>query len=340
MGSVSTDSLLEPVSPDSPCGPDLEYSGVIELERLAQGKPERQIGDALLPPEEPDWAAVGRMAADLASQTKDLRVLAKLTQALIRTEGYGGLRDGLALIRGTVERYWDCLYPPIDPDDGDPTLRVNTLLGLCDSDLTLKPLRDAPLVRSRSLGRFSLRDLAIAAGNLPPPTDREPPTTAAIDAAFREVDIEALQGIAAAVRSASEDLRATEAFFLEQVGARAAIGLDPLASVLREADKALTQQIARRGGGPGAEGDLAATAGGDEEVAGGAASGLVRSREDVVRLLDRICEYYRSREPSSPVPLLLERAKRLAYMDFLSIVQDLAPGGLPEVNTIRGPVGE
>lgn len=340
MGSVSTDSLLEPVSPDSPCGPDLEYSGVIELERLAQGKPERQIGDALLPPEEPDWAAVGRMAADLASQTKDLRVLAKLTQALIRTEGYGGLRDGLALIRGTVERYWDCLYPPIDPDDGDPTLRVNTLLGLCDSDLTLKPLRDAPLVRSRSLGRFSLRDLAIAAGNLPPPTDREPPTTAAIDAAFREVDIEALQGIAAAVRSASEDLRATEAFFLEQVGARAAIGLDPLASVLREADKALTQQIARRGGGPGAEGDLAATAGGDEEVAGGAASGLVRSREDVVRLLDRICEYYRSREPSSPVPLLLERAKRLAYMDFLSIVQDLAPGGLAEVNTIRGPVGE
>ena len=340
MGSVSTDSLLEPVSPDSPCGPDLEYSGVIELERLAQGKPERQIGDALLPPEEPDWAAVGRMAADLASQTKDLRVLAKLTQALIRTEGYGGLRDGLALIRGTVERYWDCLYPPIDPDDGDPTLRVNTLLALCDSDLTLKPLRDAPLVRSRSLGRFSLRDLAIAAGNLPPPTDREPPTTAAIDAAFREVDIEALQGIAAAVRSASEDLRATEAFFLEQVGARAAIGLDPLAAVLREADKALTQQIARRGGGPGAEGDLAATAGGDEEVAGGAAFGLVRSREDVVRLLDRICEYYRSREPSSPVPLLLERAKRLAYMDFLSIVQDLAPGGLPEVNTIRGPVGE
>lgn len=340
MGSVSTDSLLEPVSPDSPCGPDLEYSGVIELERLAQGKPERQIGDALLPPEEPDWAAVGRMAADLASQTKDLRVLAKLTQALIRTEGYGGLRDGLALIRGTVERYWDCLYPPIDPDDGDPTLRVNTLLGLCDSDLTLKPLRDAPLVRSRSLGRFSLRDLAIAAGNLPPPTDREPPTAAAIDAAFREVDIEALQGIAAAVRSASEDLRATEAFFLEQVGARAAIGLDPLASVLREADKALTQQIARRGGEPGAEGDLAATAGGDEEVAGGAAFGLVRSREDVVRLLDRICEYYRSREPSSPVPLLLERAKRLAYMDFLSIVQDLAPGGLPEVNTIRGPVGE
>lgn len=340
MESIDTDSLLEPVSPDSPCGPDLEYSGVMELERLAQGKPERQIGDALLPAEEPDWAAVGKMAADLAGRTKDLRVLVKLTQARIRTDGYGGLRDGLSLIRGTIERYWDCLYPPIDPDDGDPALRVNTLVGLCDPDLALKPLRDAPLVRSRSLGRFSLRDLAVAAGNLSPPTDREPPTATTIDAAFLEVDIDALQGIATAVRSASEDLRATEAFFLEQVGARAAIGLDPLASVLREADKALTQQIARRGGEPGEQGGLAAAAAGDQESAGGTAAGVVRSREDVVRLLDRICEYYRSREPSSPVPLLLERAKRLAYMDFLSIVQDLAPGGVAEVNTIRGPVGE
>ncbi|MCU0970614.1 MAG: type VI secretion system protein TssA [Gammaproteobacteria bacterium] len=340
MGSISTDSLLEPVSPDSPCGPDLEYSGVMELERLAQGKPERQFGDALLPPEEPDWVAVGRMAADLAGQTKDLRVLLKLTQALIRTEGFAGLGDGLALIRGTAERYWDCFYPPIDPDDGDPTLRVNTLLGLCDPDLTLKPLREAPLVRSKSFGRISMRDVAIVAGTLPPPTDREAPTATTIDGAFREVELEALRAAGDAIRSAADDLRATEALFTEQVGTRAAIGFDPLRSLLREADKIMTQQIARRGGDAVEESGAGEPEEGAEEGAGGGASGAVRSREDVVRLLDRICEYYRAREPSSPVPLLLERAKRLAYMDFLAIVQDLAPAGLAEVNNIRGPVEE
>jgi type VI secretion system protein ImpA len=340
MGSVSTDSLLEPVSPDSPCGPDLEYSGVMELERLAQGKPERQFGDALLPPEEPDWVAVGRMAADLAGQTKDLRVLLKLTQALIRTEGFAGLGDGLALIRGTAERYWDCFYPPIDPDDGDPTLRVNTLLGLCDPDLTLKPLREAPLVRSKSFGRISMRDVAIVAGSLPPPTDREAPTATTIDGAFREVELEALRAVGDAIRSAADDLRATETLFTEQVGTRAAIGLDPLRSLLREADKIMTQQIARRGGDAVEESGAGEPEEGAEEGAGGGASGAVRSREDVARLLDRICEYYRAREPSSPVPLLLERAKRLAYMDFLAIVQDLAPAGLAEVNNIRGPVEE
>lgn len=340
MEGIDTGALLEPVSSDQPCGPDLEYSGLMELERLAQGRPERQVGDARLAAEEPDWVAVGKMAADLAGQTKDLRVLVKLTQALVRTEGFGGLSAGLALVRATAERYWDCLYPPIDPDDGDPTLRVNTLLGLCDPDLVLRPLRDAPLVQSRSVGRFSLRDLAMAAGNIPAPTDREPPTLAAIDAAFLGSDSEALSAVAGAVQAALGDLRATEAFFTEQVGAAAAVSLDPLRSLLREADKVLTQQIARRGGEAPAAADAVSPEGGAEGASGAAAGGQVRGREDVVRLLDRICEYYRAHEPSSPVPLLLERAKRLAYMDFLSIVQDLAPSGLTEVNTIRGPVGE
>ena len=120
----------------------------------------------------------------------------------------------------------------------------------------------------------------------------------------------------------------------------AAVSLDPLRSLLREADKVLTQQIARRGGEAPAAADAVSPEGGVEGASGAAAGGQVRGREDVVRLLDRICEYYRAHEPSSPVPLLLERAKRLAYMDFLSIVQDLAPSGLTEVNTIRGPVGE
>jgi type VI secretion system protein ImpA len=66
----------------------------------------------------------------------------------------------------------------------------------------------------------------------------------------------------------------------------------------------------------------------------------VSSREDVLRALDRVCEYYRRQEPSSPVPVLLERAKRLVGMDFLAIIKDLAPTGLHEVETIRGPTEE
>ena len=46
--------------------------------------------------------------------------------------------------------------------------------------------------------------------------------------------------------------------------------------------------------------------------------------------------YYKSHEPSSPIPLLLERAKRLVNADFLTIMQDMAPQGIDNVHLIGG----
>jgi type VI secretion system protein ImpA len=78
--------------------------------------------------------------------------------------------------------------------------------------------------------------------------------------------------------------------------------------------------------------------GGAPRAAGGAArqSGEIESREDVIRVLDKCCDYYKRYEPSSPIPLLLQRAKRLVSKDFLELVQDLAPGGVSEVKSIGG----
>jgi type VI secretion system protein ImpA len=52
--------------------------------------------------------------------------------------------------------------------------------------------------------------------------------------------------------------------------------------------------------------------------------------------LDRIMDYYRRYEPSSPLPLVLERAKRLVGADFLTIVRDLAPEGMSNVRNVGG----
>jgi len=70
--------------------------------------------------------------------------------------------------------------------------------------------------------------------------------------------------------------------------------------------------------------------------------GTVQSRQDVVRLLQRICEYYERTEPSSPLPLLLRRAQRLAEMDFLQIVDELTPSMRAQLEPIVGvkPAGE
>ena len=65
-------------------------------------------------------------------------------------------------------------------------------------------------------------------------------------------------------------------------------------------------------------------------------SGEIRSRDDAIRVLDRVSEYFRRNEPSSPVPLLLQRAKRLISKDFMEILRDMAPQGLSEAEKIGG----
>jgi type VI secretion system protein ImpA len=65
--------------------------------------------------------------------------------------------------------------------------------------------------------------------------------------------------------------------------------------------------------------------------------GEIRSRADVVRTLDALCDYYARNEPSSPVPMLLTRAKRLVDKGFMEIMRDLAPAGVSEAELIAGP---
>ena len=68
----------------------------------------------------------------------------------------------------------------------------------------------------------------------------------------------------------------------------------------------------------------------------GRISGEVTSREDALRALDKISQYFRRHEPSSPVPLILERAKRIIDKDFMDILKDLSPDGVSQARTIFG----
>lgn len=350
MSVIDLDALLQPVSAEAPCGEDLEYSGLMDLERAAQGSAEQEIGrgsgdgrapHVLVAAREPNWQEVRGLALTLAGRTKDLRVLFHLTRALVRTDGFPGLQDGLALLRGTVAGYWECLYPAVDPEDQDPTLRVNTVASFDDYESLVRLVRDAPLVSVPGLGRFSLRDMAIARGELAAAEGTEAPSTATIDAAFSAADLGELQARAAAVTGALEELRAVDREVTERLGAGNAPSLTQLPQVLREAQRVLQEQLARRGvGSPEHAGEPAASvpaSTGPTPAVAARVTGEVASREDVVRVLDTVCEYYRRAEPSSPVPVLLERAKRLVGKDFIDIIKDMAPGGLPEVENLRGP---
>jgi type VI secretion system protein ImpA len=71
-------------------------------------------------------------------------------------------------------------------------------------------------------------------------------------------------------------------------------------------------------------------------VANGADVGSVSSRQDVMRVLDAVMTYYVRSEPSSVVPIVVERAKRLVSMSFLDALADVAPDVVDPVKQALG----
>ena len=341
MASIDIEELLAPISEAAPSGPNLEYDAeFLAFERLSHGKPEQQMGDSIRAAEPPDFEVLARQAAALLTRSKDLRVAVQLARALSHSRGFAGLSDGAALVQGLLERYFASVHPQLDPDeDNDPTMRITAVAGLCAPDI-LAALRVRPLVVSRSFGPVTLRDFAVAAGNAAPATDGAKIDLSTIEAAFQDSDLAAHEESAKVIKSAVAHLAGIEAVF-ERETAGQGPELGALADLLRQAQHAVVSRLDRRiGAAEPADGE-AAEAGVATSAAGKAGSnGNIRSRDDVVRALDKICDYYAEFEPSSPLPLLLQRAKRLAFKSFLDIIRDMAPDGVPQVETIAGRAEE
>lgn len=345
MPVLDVEALLRPISDEAPCGPDMEYEpDFLALQELARGKPEQVIGDEVRPAQEPSWPTVRDAAEALFSSTKDLRVAGILHLALIKTAGIEGFETGFRIIRELLEQQWDHVHPMLDvEDDNDPTLRLNSLMTALASDEALAALRSTPLVESRQFGKHSLRSHRIATGALRPASDGEEvdlqQELSRIEAAFSDAPLESLSQTSAAINAAAEHLNAVQHILLDKAGGISE-DLKPLSTDIRDMKSLLDTQLTKRGGSAAPddatpEGD-ASTDGHAQGAGGPAVSGAIRNRGDVVAALDRICDYYAQQEPSSPVPMLLKRAKRLVNMSFIDIIRDLTPSGVSEAETIGG----
>jgi len=338
MLTIDIDSLLAPVSAENPTGDNLEYdSAFLELERAAQPKPDQQMGGTIIPGEPINAVAVHKQATELFVKTKDLRVTCYLVQALALARGFAGLVDGLGLIEGIIERYWPGVHPQLDPDDNDATMRVTALSWLNTPSL-LTGLRNAPLIASRAFGPLGLREVAIARGEAPQPTTGPKYEPHMIEAALDEFTFETASAVEQVLTRGQALLHAIEANFDKQ--AKVSPDFAPLkrvlqqaVSVLRPRIEVLQQEMAERA----AEQQAAdATPGEASAPARRSISGEISTREDVLKMIDKICAYYARHEPSSPLPLLLKRCRRLVPMSFKEIVGDLAPDALAKVELITG----
>ena len=339
---ISARELLIPISEELPCGEDLSYdAGLQEMESLASGKPETQFS----PAEPPDWNKVQAKCLELFARSKDLRIALTLTVAMLELEGLEGFREGLLLMKGLLEEFWPSVYPQLDPaDDNDPLLRMNIVASLAspvgafrDPVKVLERLRKIPLCNSLKMGRYGLRDILRAESGLQTEEGKQEQTIPQIDAAFRSTDPQQLASTYQLLGECLSIVREMDESITKRVGASRAPDLSLLSGELlamqQRVDAYLpVTEILK------AEKDIplsASESGGATERAA-PTTGEIRSREDVLKLLHKICDYYDRTEPSSPVPLILKRAARLVEMNFMQIIHDLSPDSVPQIRTITG----
>jgi type VI secretion system protein ImpA len=346
MSPLDLTGWLDPVDGAAPAGANLEFDPDFgALERAAQGEPERQAGDTIVAAKEPEWKLVEAQAAALMQRTRDLRVISHLAVARLHLSGLPAYAELLALVRQLLEARWDELHPQLDPeDDNDPTMRATSLLRLADPVLVLRFIRDLPLAQSPRLGRFSWRDISIAIGAIKDEQRSDPPTESQVRSAFQDTDPAFPAAIRAAAAAAAKAAAAIPQVFDDKAGSGTGPDFTDLAKLLSEimrfidryavvAGAAAPQEAADTADAPAAFAAPQRTAGGGVSVA---ALGEITNRADALRLLDLACQYYRRHEPSSPLPLLVERALRLAEKNFLDILRDLAPDGVMQAQTIVG----
>ncbi|MFO1049114.1 MAG: type VI secretion system ImpA family N-terminal domain-containing protein [Geminicoccaceae bacterium] len=292
--------LLEPLGGELPCGPDArDLDSFSNLRTQVDQLDKPAVGEQ---PTRVDWARQRDRILELARQTRDLRVWVWLAQSQLATEGLTGFASAMELLAAGLERYWDQL-PPYDDEDYNPrerfTARLGALGGLACSNYQTTAV---DLLKRRStllfLEEFD-RAVAMAAGSPDGP---------------------------AAAQRLEAVFAALETLFRERYGTAGdpQLGFGELVRRLRPLQGGAEPQEA-----VAPDAAPAARANGHAKVG-------VQSREDVVAALDRVLDYYSRNEPSSPVPLLVGRAKRLVSMTFLDAIKELAPGGLKELQAVAG----
>jgi type VI secretion system protein ImpA len=345
---VDIEALLAPIPGDNPAGEDLLYAGLHDEIREARRE------DAQLPTGDwqrreiklADWPRVAALASEaLLTRTKDLQIGTWLAEALLKLHGFTGLRDGLKLIRGLEQNFWDGLYPPLD-EEGDADDRAR-LLAWLDDKLSVAVMH-IPL--TNGAGGLSYAYIHWQGSQ----SFDIPPNVATLNAAEQEKYADLREQAEEEKKITSEQWRAAKkltgrGFYEETVAVldqcwaefqalaeatRQLFGtkapgmaeLEKTLEVVRElADKIV---IEKRTLEPGPVVAAAATAAEAKPPAGdnqthapsaaapqtAAPSGVATSREGAYRKLAEAAAYFRLAEPHSPVPYLIERAIKWGQM--------------------------
>ncbi|MGH1369528.1 MAG: ImpA family type VI secretion system protein [Maritimibacter sp.] len=345
---MDIDALLEPVSEDAPCGPDLNADMDPEYDEYYFDSAGRLPGfyyqpgvdrpdgsrspDRVFDPTEVDLAAEQAATDSLLTRCRDLRLLVLRAQWEALAGKLGSLSQTIEATAALLETF---------PDDVQPTLadgvseRRDALSDLANQVTMMQALQFAPLVGSAEV---TLRKLRVSNGNGTPLAGEEDMSHAMLtdalgDSAYR-TKVDETHAALLVIKSGLE--RISRAC---QTNATAPFSpqLDPVLGVVTEMLDAITNaRPDLRGADVDSvvelEGAVDASASNDgDSPAPAAAAAATAPAGDVVsqahaRMILEACEhYFRRCEPSSAALLLVTQARLLIGRPLIEALETLLP---------------
>ena len=346
--------LLAPISPETPAGRDLREDNSLDglYFRLRDARREASVAeraaDAPRDDAEPRpldaapiaplqrWRTVGELAIEaLTGHSKDLEIASWLTEALLRSDALIGLTAGCRLMTGLAESFWDELFP--QPDEEGIATRVApvaALNGVGRDGTLIQPLRKIVLFErptDKSSFYFYQYEQSADIASISDPAIRQERLDRGVvplDVVENEAQTQMAQTSLAALRQ--QVGAAAEAW--QSVGrtldAHAGADGPPTSRVLDVLEK--IRFVADRFAGLETEAPAAAAPAADETALPAAvtsvpaAAGLA-SREDALRALAQIAEFFRRTEPLSPITYTLQEALRRSRLTWPELLEEIVP---------------
>jgi type VI secretion system protein ImpA len=331
----SLEALLEPIDAEHPCGVSLEDLPPLTTLDSVRLFGQSRSADAAPGKDDqwklPDWGDIREQAIEGLGKSKDLRLLSYLAAAVLRTDGLAAYFDTLSAAATWLDQHWPDVHPLVDDD---AMMRRNALNCFADPMAVLERLRRTPVVENRQHGRFSLRDIDIAKGALQPGAGENRPDIKQVDAALAELPLDTLMRLHQGGEAAQTAVNRIDARMRDAGGPEMAPSFEQLSAQLGKLNLLLRTQVALRV--PEEVPAVEEAPAGQVAPGGVVAVGAIATRQDAVRALDAVAEYFRRNEPSSPVPLLVDRAKRLVSKNFLEVLEDVAPDSVSVARAFGG----
>jgi len=342
------DNLLNPIPGENPSGEDLRYTPIYDqIKEARREEEESEQGEWKTEIKKADYPLVLKLASEaLASKSKDLQIAAWLTDALLRTEGFAGLKQGLELLRGIVGTFWETLYPQLE--DGDAELRAAPLDWI-GSNLVL-PLQMVPLnkarhgwldyTESRKIGyeeradtevKKEARTKALQEGKIAPE---------AFDKSFIETPKAFYVSAEATLDDCTATLQALDALCQEKFGGNGPSfrELKKELETVRHSVHLLLQKkretepdAVEVQAGEGAVGEQPASAGGTPGQAAAVTPGILipladkepPARREAIASVSRAAAALRKLDPYSPAPYLMMRGLRWGELRAAFLTSDM-----------------